>query len=320
MAKKPQPQKEQLDTEDELLDFDLEELGDDKGAAEDEVIELVELVEADQDEEKTRELTLKNRIKEKPAVKPAKAAKPSAVKEAPAPAPEKRLLEDEEEAELDLSDLTLDTDVETTRPAQTVGEDEITEADLENLLQETADEEIAFDLSSDEEGEREGKDEEVTDADLEALLQEATAERIEEAKEEAEVLEIISEAEAVEEVQLEEEKPVLMDIEAVADSFEETQAVTEPLAEEEEPSVVTRGAEGTVELEKPVREEISSEGLSVEGLTGISEERLEEIITKVVREVVERVARETMASVAEKVIGQAIEALRASLENSSEES
>jgi len=32
------------------------------------VIELVELVEADQDEEKTRELTLKNRIKEKPAV------------------------------------------------------------------------------------------------------------------------------------------------------------------------------------------------------------------------------------------------------------
>jgi len=320
MAKKPQPQKEQLDTEDELLDFDLEELGDDKGAAEDEVIELVELVEADQDEEKTRELTLKNRIKEKPAVKPAKAAKPSAVKEAPAPAPEKRLLEDEEEADLDLSDLTLDTDVETTRPAQTVGEDEITEADLENLLQETADEEIAFDLSSDEEGEREGKDEEVTDADLEALLQEATAERIEEAKEEAEVLEIISEAEAVEEVQLEEEKPVLMDIEAVADSSEETQAVTEPLAEEEEPSVVTRGAEGTVELEKPVREEISSEGLSVEGLTGISEERLEEIITKVVREVVERVARETMASVAEKVIGQAIEALRASLENSSEES
>jgi len=32
------------------------------------------------------------------------------------------------------------------------------------------------------------------------------------------------------------------------------------------------------------------------------------------------VARETMASVAEKVIGQAIEALKVSLENSSEES
>ena len=321
MAKKPQPQKEQLDAEDELLNFDLEELSGEDASAEDEVIELLELVEADKDDDRTKELTLKNRNKEKPAVKPAKAVKPKAVpvEETPPPLPQKGLTDDEGETELDLSDLTLDMDVETSRPAQTVGEDEITEADLENLLQETSDEEISFDLSS-EEGGQEGKDEEVTDADLEALLQEATAERIEEAKEEAEVLEIISEAEAVEEVQLEEEKPVLMDIEAVADSFEETQAVTEPLAEEEEPSVVTRGAEGTVELEKPVREEISSEGLSVEGLTGISEERLEEIITKVVREVVERVARETMASVAEKVIGQAIEALRASLENSSEES
>jgi len=83
------------------------------------------------------------------------------------------------------------------------------------------DEEITFDLSSDEEGDREAKDEEVTDADLEALLQEATAEGIEEAKEEEEVLEIISETEAVEEVQLEEEKPSLMDIESIADSFEE---------------------------------------------------------------------------------------------------
>ena len=233
MAKKPQPQKEQMDTEDELLNFDLEELAGEEGSAEDEVIELVELVEADKDEDKTRELTLKNRIKEKPAVKTPKAAKPAAFKEVVAPAPGRNLPEDEEETELDLSDLTLDMDVETTRPAQTVGEDEITEADLENLLQETSDEEITFDLSSDDEGEREGKDEEVTDADLEALLQEATAEGIEESKEEAEVLEIVSETEAVEEVQLVEEKPPLVDIESVADSFEETQAVTEPLAEEE---------------------------------------------------------------------------------------
>jgi hypothetical protein len=36
--------------------------------------------------------------------------------------------------------------------------------------------------------------------------------------------------------------------------------------------------------------------------------------------VVERVARETMTSVAERVIGQAIEALKMSLESSSEES
>src|SRR5512139_3564993 len=154
MAKKPQPQKEQLDTEDELLNFDLEELSGEDASGEDEVIELLELVEGDKDDDRTKELPLKNRIKEKPAVKPAKAVKPKAVPVVePVPsAPETRLSEDEEETELDLSDLTLDMDVDTTRPAQTVGEDEITEADLENLLQETSDEEITFDLSSEEGG------------------------------------------------------------------------------------------------------------------------------------------------------------------------
>ena len=79
MAKKPEPQKEQLDTEDELLNFDLEELAGDEGSEEDEVIELLELVEADQDEDRTRELALKNRLKEKPAVI---ASQPAAVREA----------------------------------------------------------------------------------------------------------------------------------------------------------------------------------------------------------------------------------------------
>jgi hypothetical protein len=124
----------------------------------------------------------------------------------------------------------------------------------------------------------------------------------------------------VEEVQIEEESPGLTDIESVAESFEETQAVTEPLVEEETRPVAQAALERPMVLEAPVREEPAVEEPSVEKLTGISEERLEEIITKVVEEVVERVARETMASVAERVIGQAIEALRASLENSSEES
>ncbi|HEX9910372.1 MAG TPA: hypothetical protein VGA86_05780 [Desulfatiglandales bacterium] len=320
MAKKPQTQNEQLDTEDELLNFDLEELSGDEATAEDEVIELLELVEADKDEDKTRELTLKNRIKEKPAAKTAKAVKAAPIEKAETPVFEKNLPEDEEETELDLSDLTLDMDVETTRPVKSVGEDEITEADLENLLQETSDEEITFDLSSGEEGDQAGKEEEVTDADLEALLQEATAEGIEEAEEEGEVLEVVSETEAVEEIQLEEEKPSLTDIEFAGEAFEETQAVTEPLAEEEAPLVVRAGTEELIVPVEQVREEIATEEPSVEKLTGISEERLEEIITKVVQEVVERVARETMASVAERVIGQAIEALKVSMETSSEES
>ena len=281
MAKKPQPQKEQLDTEDELLNFDLEELSVEEDSTENEVIELLELVEGDKDDDRTKELTPIDRIREKPVAKPVKAGKPKAVPiQEPAPsAAEKGLTDDEEEAELDLSDLTLDMDAEATRPAQTVGEDEITEADLENLLQETSDEEITFDLSTEEEGGQEGKDEEVTDADLEALLQEATAEGIEEAKEEGEVLEIVSETEAVEEVQVEEEKPSLTEIESMADSFEETQAVTESVIEEEAKPTPRMGLERPVVPGEPVREEIAAEEPVVEKLAGISEERLEEIIT-----------------------------------------
>jgi hypothetical protein len=319
MAKKPQTHKEQLDPEDELLNFDLEELAGDEAAAEDEVIELVELIETGQDDDRTRELPLKNRIKEKPAVKPAGAVKPAAAQKAATPAPAKVLLEDEEETEIDLSDLTLDMDVETTRPVQSSVEDEITEADLENLLQETSDEEITFELSTDEEGGQEGKDEEVTDADLEALLQEASAEGVGEAEEEREILELDSGAEPAEGVRLEEENPSLTDIEVGADFFEETELVAESLTEEEAP-VARAASEKPVVPDKPVREEIAPEEASVEKFTAISEERMEAIITKVVQDVVERVARETMASVAERVIGQAIEALKASLENSSEES
>ena len=321
MAKKPQPQKEQSDTEDELLNFDLEELSGEDASGEDEVIELLELVEGDKDDDRTKELPLKDRTKEKPAVKPAKAVKPKAVPVVePAPsAPETRLSEDEEETELDLSDLTLDMDVETTRPAQTVGEDEITEADLENLLQETSDEEIIYDLSSGEEGGLAEKDEEVADVDLEALLQETTVEGVDEAEGERELLEAASGAEAAEEVQLEEERPSLTEIEAAAESFEETQLVIEPLVEEEAP-VVARPKFGKPAPEEPVHEEIALEEPSLEQLTGISEERLEEIMTRVVERVVERVARQTMASVAERVIGEAIEALKVSLESSSEES
>ena len=317
MAKKPQTQKEQLDTEDELLNFELEELFGKEAPAEDEVIELVELIEADKDEDRTRELAVKSRDKEKPA---AKTAKRVPLDEAKASVSGKALPEDEEETELDLSDLTLDMDVETTRPVQSVGEDEITEADLEDLLQETSDEEMSFDLSSSEEGVQGEKDEEVTDADLEALLQEATAEEIEEVEEEGEVLKVVAETEAVEEVQLEEEKPSLTDLEFVEDSFEEGQEVTEPVTEEEAPPPTRAGADEPIVLYEPVREEIASEEPFAEKLTGISEERLEEIITKVVQDVLERVARETMTSVAERVIGQAIEALKKSLESSSEES
>ena len=57
---------------------------------------------------------------------------------------------------------------------------------------------------------------------------------------------------------------------------------------------------------------------SVEPQLEISQDRIETIIKEVVEKVVERVARETMADVAKKVIGEAIDALKKSLESPSE--
>jgi hypothetical protein len=229
----------------------------------------------------------------------------------------KDLSEDDEETELDLSDLTLDMDVETTRSPETAGEGDLTEADLENLLQETSDEEITFELSSDEERDQGGREEEVADAELEALLQEATKIRKDEVKAGEEAPETFFE---LKEVLIEEEKSSLAKIEGAGDAFEETLVVKEALIEEQASSASRIGTEKPLEPERLVPKETAPEEPSAEMPIGISEERLEVIITKVVQDVVERVARQTMASVAERVIGQAIEALKVSLENSSEES
>jgi hypothetical protein len=70
-----------------------------------------------------------------------------------------------------------------------------------------------------------------------------------------------------------------------------------------------------------------SEGMQAfQSMTGISEERLEEIVTHAVKEVledsleamVERAARETMTGVAERLISEAIESLKESLASASE--
>jgi hypothetical protein len=55
-------------------------------------------------------------------------------------------------------------------------------------------------------------------------------------------------------------------------------------------------------------------GLGEKVSVGVSEERMEAIIREVIEDVVERVARETMTNVAERVIGEAIEALKKSIE------
>jgi len=74
-------------------------------------------------------------------------------------------------------------------------------------------------------------------------------------------------------------------------------------------------------LETP-EEQLSSEDVIVSSMPeppiGISEERIEALITKVVQDVVERVVRETMAATSEKVIREVIEALKRSIESTSD--
>ena len=126
------------------------------------------------------------------------------------------------------------------------------------------------------------------------------------------------------------------DSEGVASS-EEALLESDDLSDSAEPGEGLAAEEISKETDEgmqtgPVKEDLSDilpdseeEGLdkeeaaashATEELVGISEEKIEEIITRVLEGVVEKVARETMVTVAEKIIGEAIDALKESLESS----
>jgi hypothetical protein len=90
-----------------------------------------------------------------------------------------------------------------------------------------------------------------------------------------------------------------------------TNVVGEIFSEEKIESIVTRVVEGTVE--RVTRETVTNVVGEI-----FSEEKIEGIVTGVVEGVVERVTREAVANVAEKVFTEAIEALKQSLEPSSD--
>lgn len=95
------------------------------------------------------------------------------------------------------------------------------------------------------------------------------------------------------------------DLESLAEIESEEDIGLEDLAE---------GAEGVI---RPAVSDIETQpdvGLGEKVSIGISEERIEAIIREVIEDVVDRVARETMTNVAERVIGEAIEALKKSIE------
>jgi hypothetical protein len=319
---------DQMDKDEELLNFDLddlslsEELDEDLGA-EEEIIELSDLVERGTSEDITRDL---------------KVTQWSAA--------ELQQEEDEEktvsgkEAELDLSDISLEIDAEpdAEKAADAFFGEDITDADLEGLLQE--EEGITLDLTEEESPESEEKlGDEITEADLQALLSESGEQALEEEGEAQSLLEIVSdeetedmEMERLEETQALDLKPTAEDslleeepadilareveeLGAAAALEEQAGARVEaefPEEEEAETAPLSGVAEQRVQVEAAEEQDIFAE----KGLAGISEERVEEIIRKVVGEVVERVARETMAEVAERMIGEAIGSLKRHLESS----
>jgi hypothetical protein len=320
---------DQMDSDEELLNFELDDLSlsedsDDDLDTDEDIIELVDLVERGSAEDITRGFKAGDR-----AGGPTKEIGIVRLEA-------DRAQEDDEavEPELDLSDLSFEPDMETGGEKEGgPGPDaEITDADLKGLLQD--DDGITLDFSEEDDLEQsEIFSGEISDADLQALLSEKGEEDIEEEEEEFQPLELSAEQE--QEMQLEysdetqtlhlksalEEKILEAEpADLLGQEVEKLGAETEleeeegALPEEEllEPGDTAESEVLSIFDEQSGEEE--TEDFKEESLAGLTEERMEEIITNVVREVVERVARETMAEVAERMIGEAIETLKQSLE------
>jgi hypothetical protein len=324
---------DQIESDEELLNFDLDDLSLSEDSGEDldgdeEIIELVDLVERGSSEDITRDLKVREwaaggQQKERP--KAGDVAQKDASGEG-----------DDEGPDLDISDLSIELEIGTDGDiaAGAAAGDEITEADVDGLLEE--DDSLTLDFSRDEDLESKAKPEdEITDADLQALLSETGEQDIEAEVSEPQPLDISDEEDEELELEPADETQALYFKAAEAEGFiaEEPTVILEREAEELGAAAERAEIEAALPSEDfPESEEpAESEGLpgleeeaalgeteifQTQTLAGISEERLEEIITNVVRDVVERVARETMAEVAERMISEAIETLKQSLEAS----
>jgi hypothetical protein len=332
MAKDKKPDlNDQVESDEELLNFDLDDLSlseesDDDLETEEEIIELTDLVERGASEDITQDLKIEGW--------PSGGKKAQRQKQAEIPSKDMAGMEAQEgDAELDLSDISLEPGGGAL-PEEEAGVpsgDEITEADIEGLLRE--EEGITLDLTEEEPSVGAGSEGEITDEDLQALLSETGEQELAmEGEEESLVildqglkppdLESSEETQALhlepgpEEPVVAEEPTIILEKEAeelgAAAALEEEEIGLKVAASgEQEPQ---EEAEAPKEMEREI-EEGKEEVFGRQAFAGISEERMEEIITNVVREVVERVARETMADVAERMIGEAIEALKQSIDS-----
>ena len=328
----------ELEDDEALLNFDLddisdEELGEEASDSEEDIIELVNLVEEGPETEISDDGEIADLIEETGSPMQSAADAGLDLGDVPPSGLEEEDVAEEEITEDDLSGLleeepgeevSLDLEGE-----EGEAEEEITEDDFSGLLEDEPDEEVFLDLEGEEGAEPEEgtAEEEITEEDLESLLEGESGDEISldlDAEEGGELEE--DTADAFEDLLKDEsdEEPVMDlgplsgDEEPLEDVVKEI-GIPEPIAGAEPAA----SAEETGEVdfaEEPAAlapEAISPLPAAGEGI-GISEERLEAVVSRVVQEVVERVARETMADVAEKVITEAIEALKESLETSSD--
>jgi hypothetical protein len=320
---------DQIDNDEELLNFELDDLSFSEDDADDpdlddEIIELVDLVERGASEDITRDL----RAGEWSGAGGETMGSSFQGTDGPQEGEDK-------EPDLDLSDLAFESDMETEREEKSTAalEEGILDAELQGLLQDEDD--ITLDFNEEDDLGLSGRsDDELSDADLQALLSEAGGSDLDD----VDAVEIeppkISDQEE-QELELEtpgetqflhfkpgsEERIVEAEpIDLLDQEVEELGAETELEGEEEtapEADVSASEETGESELLAAFDEESAEEDRRAyreEALAVLSEERFEEIITDVVREAVERVARQTMVEVAERMIGEAIESLKRSLE------
>ena len=286
---------EGLDNEEDLLDFDLDDISPedlDEEDSEEEIIDLVEEVKEDQgpgDDE------IANLLEEDQSREAEEDINFSTDEISGIP----DILEDDESGEgeagasvasLSLSDLDLD------EPSEEPADDVDVAADVSDEAQEAAGfEELDIGLDDDEAVDGERPEADIPEIDLSGVFDEE-----------------------------QEEEPV-PDQEGAAEADDDIEEMLGETIEAAVAEEVIPGGEmaDAVVLEEelaPVEtiDEVVSLDSQTDGPVVVSPERIEAIVKEVVQEVVERVARETMAEVAEKVITQAIDALKQNLDSSSE--
>jgi hypothetical protein len=318
MEKKGRNLGDQVENEEELLNFDLDELSTQdldqmSFNSDDEIIELTELVEKGPGDEETRAMDGSWRTgSPSQEIEPGIDFSTNEIAKAMDGTPDESSSEDE----LDLSELSLELDLKDKgegkpEPEPKGYEGEITADELDRILEERP---LKKGVEMVEEPQQEAEPEgDIFAADLEGLLDESS--------QEDGVVDLGEEAEIEEPVMSVEEQRAAADF--LESAREDNAAVA--LEPEEEPES-ERETQAYIDMEnlappppaaEPEPDDTAFEPTSPESV-GISEEKIEAAITRAVEDVAERVIRETVAEVAERVLNEVIDALKKSLESSSE--